>query len=676
LLWNRVIQMNYINYSSWNLKPNERQIVKDLLALKKNNKDPEISAEIEKVITELSDKFYQQYTNRKNQNLSEAYFPLVQAASLGHSLAQLEIIKMLAKNDSFNSKDYYLTAFGIKTPETTTGTNFRKLFEQASKIMESIDSNSKSEAEQILKVIKERYVEQVRSEIINDLKELEDLRKRGDVENVTQIEQSIREKIAEVKKVGISLSFDLALAELPAFKESVGAMPVNPDWLTDIRANLEDDEQQIRLNAAIIQDGLQNQRDEKLTKATEAFLGKTGTLDSLKAAMHRHEQAENSYYELLKKEKVPENEIKEKLAQIQACKEEINKELGNLQSNFENEFQEFKLTAKDKEFIAKLYGDQDTLSTLKYKIEPKSPIRQLHDATERVHRSELIQSSNDQKSTVLDKTKEKLEKINQDYRLELKKAMNQVAESVEPGKNSKAKRQYDRLKKTEHELNELQKELQQKPDHGLASYQGLAQRMQDITDSLEKDLKDIGSLKRTSKAKNAIKAKINGLLKAAGIENQFRINTALTATQQIELSKTTANKSTAAKTYTLSTDKNDPQMIRRRDHVLFRAKAINESKLNYSDQDLDLAKEYINKNLNQVSSRLAFDNSDESMAFQALLRSGVYAQIKQSNKEPILLEFKSLDGAKSMTVGVTKYMFDEYIKNQRDTKEDKQKPHI
>lgn len=254
--------------------------------------------------------------------------------------------------------------------------------------------------------------------------------------------------------------------------------------------------------------------------------------------------------------------------------------------------------------------------------------------------------------------------------------MNQVAESVEPGKNSKAKRQYDRLKKTEHELNELQKELQQKPDHGLASYQGLAQRMQDITDSLEKDLKDIGSLKRTSKAKNAIKAKINGLLKAAGIENQFRINTALTATQQIELSKTTANKSTAAKTYTLSTDKNDPQMIRRRDHVLFRAKAINESKLNYSDQDLDLAKEYINKNLNQVSSRLAFDNSDESMAFQALLRSGVYAQIKQSNKEPILLEFKSLDGAKSMTVGVTKYMFDEYIKNQRDTKEDKQKPHI
>lgn len=101
--------------------------------------------------------------------------------------------------------------------------------------------------------------------------------------------------------------------------------------------------------------------------------------------------------------------------------------------------------------------------------------------------------------------------------------------------------------------------------------------------------------------------------------------------------------------------------------------------MHFSKEELELARNFINQNLNMGMLRLSIDgeNGTEEEREKALddfeqhLRSGVYAEIKQAKKEPIILEFKRLDGGGSMTAEVSTYVFKQYIEKQAQKEEQK-----
>ncbi|MBI2790581.1 MAG: hypothetical protein HYX61_01370 [Gammaproteobacteria bacterium] len=647
-------------------------IIKSLLQLYHDNNDPQIAAQAEQLISDLAEKYYMDYS-RSSHNISA----LTNAAYLEHPLAQLEILKIIASTEPlFNELELYSRVFNSPIPRVDNGEiDFKKLYEQAVKISKDVDPKSKEKAKELISIIKNKYLEKTKIEINAELSRIQLYKSLGKMDVAAESEKRAKEKIAELKDNGVEVSFDLMLADLPGFKAAVGDMPVNPEWLNQMRAELENNEQNIRLATGMIQHELQSQRNEKI----QVLAGKLfthETLQPLSDAIMAHEEIEKAYYELLKQKVIPIKEVQEKIDQLQSAKAIIQGHLKDLQAEVIDKFTEFSLTDKDKEYIRKLTSDPETLSMLAID-QPDLQFSQLLDAAERMHRCDLIKQSHENKTTILEKTREKLETMVEEYKQEIHTARAQVAESVQPGKKSKAEKQYKRLTEAEKQLAKLRNELLTSPENGLQSYQELAQKIQTLSEDLDSDLKKIGSLKKTSQAKNAIKVKINGLLKAVGIEHKLRINTALTSTVSKVLKKKAELAGKLVEAHAAHKEERD---IRRRQGVLFQIQHEKEratSHLKYNSEDLKLATEFMNKNLNMGALKIDFNKEGQdpeigtviAKEFQAHLQAGVYAEIKQAKMEPITVEFKSIDGSKSMTVEVSKYMFDEYIKQQRQTNE-------
>jgi hypothetical protein len=643
-------------------------IIKSLLEFDHSIQDPVVKAQTQKLISDLAQKSYLQYSQSQSL-MSKDYVALERAATLHHPLAQLEIISLVSSKESM-----YINVFNSQIPidSNSNEIDYKALINQATKITQNIDPTLKDKAEKIISNIRKDYITQIRAHVLDDLKVIEQLKSRGEM-RVTLREKAIKDNLALLKENGVDVSFELMLADLPGFKNAVESMPVDLEWLNQMRADLEDNEQNIRLAVGVIQQGLQSQRNEKIFSALNEFLTPEMLAECTKA-INQHEVAEVAYYDLLKKEKVPTAVLGLKINALQDEKENINTQLKALQGKFIGNFTELSLTAKDKEYIAKLLFDRETLSSLKENVEVDSPMLRLLDAAERMHRSDLIKDSQEKKKTILEETRIKLEDLVKKYKDEIKKSVAQVNESVESQKSSKASKQLTALMAAENELDKILVKLRSDPEQGLQSYQGLAQKIENVTEKLDTDLKAIGTLKTASKAKNAVKSKMNGLLKAVGMEHQFRINTALTSTQETTLKATTAE---IAKMGKVRTDYSGKRDLRRKQGILFVANQPKEQLLSYTSDSVKLATEFMNKNLNMGALKIDFNkdgrSSEDAQAlakeFQAHLQSGVYAEIKQITKEPILVEFKSIDGSKAMTVEVTKYMFDQFIAQQKTANE-------
>ncbi len=635
-----------------------------------HSQDPNIRAEAQRLKQDLSQRIYGQIRDTKrfyNAEIAKKVLSpnlLSNAARLGHPLAQIEIISLLAKEQNYdiNSPNYkaYKAVFDGDAPPP-----IQTLFFQAQTLIQQLAmQEEKEEAAPYFQIIKEKHVDYLRHQIIHHLHLAEKSKETGNNEGALAQIRKVKEIIATLKRQGTELDYPFLIQHLNTFKEALSNLAINPKWFVEMSAKLEDDEQTIRLTTGAIQYQIQKQRNEHIVEKAKIFLKSNRKFDALERAIDEYSACETTYYELLNQENIPKQLLRSLLDLLVLKKNHLEQEINEIIRAFKSTMAADNLNIPDNEFIESLFKESESLTHQNRPLENLHSYQKIIEANEHVKRCDFILETHNKNTNILSETKDTVTQILSDFRAEIRMAKNQVAQSVEPGKPSKAANQFNILKKAEQALNALQRETQSTDEKGMKYYLFVAENITRISATLNRDLHDAGTLDLASLAMNKVNTNINSVLRNVHLQHQFRINSALTKHQRLELSEKSSPASEILRERA-STDLGNHVKL------MFSHKKKSEPVLSYTPHQLVLARKYINTHLNVKDlyiSKTGFEGNrlkDYLTEVQNHLNSGVYAEIKQATREPISITFRSLDGSRALTVEVTKYTFDQYIEKEK-----------
>ncbi|MBN9288156.1 MAG: hypothetical protein BGO43_03830 [Gammaproteobacteria bacterium 39-13] len=599
-------------------------VIEAFALLKSIETEPEVQSDVQKTITRCADRYYNLYES------SGLTSNLLCAAYMGHPLAKLDIIDNLSKKPGPNSMEFYELIFDDST-------SLQALTNQAKKIAD--ESNDPQVKEKAKKIIIE-IMKPLHKRANEDLLKVREFIEKGDRNNAARYLSFVNNFYDRMKELGLELSHDFYLVR--SLQPVVARMPVNPTWLVNIEAQIEDNEENIRLLAGGIQYQLMQDKEPVITEQLVKFVNELKPEDcqDLKNAIDQYLQLEKEYFELLDKFDVDETTLAEKTAEIENAKNVMNQQIRSLQDRF-SLFAEFKfdLTSTDKDFI------NQYLATTPYPTVPFNP-------TMLVQQAEYLINCHRNKTDAISKINLELQKAVNKLANDITVAKEQVAESVEPGKkNSRANKQHHALVTAETELKKVQDALADPKTKGRIYYQSQAERALDISKNLDENLSKIGPIKRTSRAINVFKSAVNKIFGWLGVN--------LKEDKTLSKKEQDALKAPHVEIKQVMQDRS-PEQQKFRQKMLFMDN-VKSKKLSFSEQDLKDAHMYLNTHLSVEDLNLNKEGLKE------FLKEGVNAQIKQCKHEPIIIEFRSLDGSNAMSVEVSKYLFEQYIKKQRES---------
>lgn len=576
---------------------------------------------------------------------------VINAARLGHPLSQIQIISRVAED--LTDKEAlcdYTRIFAITHPDILF------LFEEVNRLAHQLSPEEKPLAAPFIKIVQNHYIQMLQTRMNHLLDEQATLEQTGKRDEATTKLHEINSILATLKRQGFSLKFTFALRELSSFRNALMRLPIRPQWLVEILAQMENAEQNIRLTTGGIQYILQQQRNTSLLEKMKQYFRSHRNTDTINIALAAYQTAESAYYKMLNVENLPKAQLETMLTELQTKKERLLSEIHYIIQDFQKGLTGESLKEQDIEFIDYLFRDKEPYLPARKELERFAFFQTLIEINDNVKRCHYIVESHGNQTNILTQTHHELSENIRNFTTEIRATKNQLAIAVDRAKNNSAAKQFLSLTEAEHALNNLQHLLNNTTEKGMLFYHQVAKEISVISARLEKSLSKTGSLSRISSILNVTNVNTDALLKKLRVQK-----TSLSKHEKEALTKKTAA------LHSLMESRKSPLEQEQHIKLTFSKQKESEVELFYTPAQLELARVYINTHLNVRD--LCIDNPGREGAalqqylenLQKHLNSGVYAEIFQWKKEPILITFQSLDGQNRVTVGVTKYTFDQYI---------------
>ena len=660
------------------IAPTEFAIKDILIPLLNQCRDPLILAEAKKVAKKVAAEQYQLASDTHNNA------HLLNAAGLGHPLAQLEVISDVVKNSE--KRDVYKTVFleNIPTINNLHGDNgirastatidLEALYAKARAIAEHAEEPDVAKANEMVQGVKKQLVKDLRQKASQHMtkanmsrQKLVDIKiafpERTDL--AEGIEASINEQVRQAREIyeklqnlGARLKFEFVVQD--KLKKAVAAMPVNPQWLASTKAQLEDNEMNIRLCAGAMQLEYDSMVNREIFPHFEKYLSKRDFGQQFKGFSLKIAELEARYYQLLE-QGAAANELSDVIKQIKDTNNNFEAKFRLFVSQFTTEQKlGFEINQKNIDYLVDVFLNHEVLAQAMSQFDNLDIARDVFEANSALRRTVVILKSHDESTNLLKDMQNQIQRVVANYRSQTAGTMAQIAESVEPGKISRASKQNLELTKADTALLGIQNELQNPDIKGIQYFRTLAQRVSKIVNDLEQNLESIGPISKAAKNTNRLKRGVNKVLGRVGVE--LKTNKALSKSDLSQVKTRSDFAKAAVETLPAHIEAQQAKIMEKQAHKargVFYMKHRDENvEPLYKDSDIELGLKFINTHLNLRDLNL----TDPKL--KSLFHKGVFAEIVQALEEPIIVAFKALDNSETITVEIPKHQFDQYIENQ------------
>lgn len=444
--------------------------------------------------------------------------------------------------------------------------------------------------------------------------------------------------------------------------------PYAIDWLRDILVTMSESELQIPLNIEAIRLEHRQVKQLEVSQKLSELDPNSEVISSIQEALKNLQKAEKDYLMIVSQSKVDLADVEAALGILKACKQDLRIEIQNQQDNYiQAHYPE--ISDEEKDILDSLFLQDDFAEWLTPEQQSNTVLQTLVLANETAARAVYIQQCENKGTTILNEAQNRLDDALTEYRKSLREVQIQLRESVEPTKNSKVNQQYNAVSKAEEKVSAILVQLRKTgKNKDLDFHQEQIEKIEQIHQKLNADLKRIGPLSRMGIAQNSLKSSVNRFLSLIHIKHQFKVNKALNNKQLSSIKERAINlldRSVDAQQTSVEQYAKFQQELPNQQSLLVHFGGHKENKASLFKsvkENIQLAEAYINSHLN------IRDLGVDKPGLKDYLEVGAIAKIKvkpHSKNTEMIITFTRFDGSEPNHLEVPAEKIGEFASKQK-----------